>query len=784
MSPLIEIPEIDARDPVVREMKVEPRDLRYVLTKIGASEDFTNLPTETIYGILSKLETADPQGSKAKSIYTGIIRSKPKEWDSTLKESEAYKAFLKRGKILAKSDGKTAYVELSKAYYVDNITFCKEIMNKFPVAEIPRRSGKERIKDIFGVKPLEDIGFSLASEPELHPINTPFSQHFESFKPYVLVFRHGTSKFPTELNSLKRFKIFLCKRIDAKYSFDNQQGELTLNPYEHIQPSGENSAYILLSKDYKDMTELKKDVKFCDTIAEIISGVLKVDENRKDYRELFPKDREERNTIIQSDLDDPTLEKLREVRQRFRDVSDLQKDFWQTILITKGIDKDISEMRSDETILALLSKELDVDQALLKEVSEGLDYDDLSNIKNISLIKKLFTALKIQVRDFNCHSAEQIDYNSQFKTEVTGIKCKLPRKFQAFVYNALQDKDIPSKETFSSLLSDYEITSFTEHYDINEELDANMEKCFDLALQQEPFKKLNLTYSVLIKQEELPIEKIYLNSKEGLIKKLEDSGGAYKDDITVFLENAQSKSLLYFGELDELVKRFYAKYSKPSPGDTEGQASPITKKKKTLPLNGKDEEYDDNEYESILNNIKEDMKTNQYEISSHDPFKPPEKPPGSHKGGKGGGFTWHRQKYTTEIGFVGEAYVYEKLVEKYGKGKVFWVSENAKKANVNPQGSESYGYDMHYMDENDKVHYVEVKSSSSDDNSFNISPEEVRFAEQHCKEYEVIQVLNALDSKTRNIRSLGNIFDYAEEESFNNNSRFTVENDGYRIRYK
>ena len=243
MSPLIEIPEIDAKDPILKEMKVELRDLRYALSKIGASEDLTNLPTESIYSILSKLETADLEGSKAKSIYKGIINSKPKEWDSTLKESEAYQAFLKDGKILAKTDGKTAYIPVSKAYNVGYITFPKQIMNRFPIAEIPRRLGKERINDIFGIKPLEDIiGFLLASEPELRSINAQFSQHFETFKPYVLVFRHGTSKFSTEFNSLKKFKVCLCKRIDAKYSFDNQEWELTLNPYEHIQPSGENSS--------------------------------------------------------------------------------------------------------------------------------------------------------------------------------------------------------------------------------------------------------------------------------------------------------------------------------------------------------------------------------------------------------------------------------------------------------------------------------------------------------------------------------------------------------------
>ena len=782
MSPLIEIPVIDQKEQVLKELSVDLRDLRYVLAKIGASEDFSSLPTETVYGILTNLEAADSEGSKAKSIYTGIVRSKPKEWDSTLKESDAYRLFIKDGKILTMRDGQKAYMPVNKAYYVDNITFCKEIMTKFPIAEIPRRSGKERVKDIFGVSPLEDIGFTLDSEPDLNPINSKFSQYFEAFKPYALVFRHGTAKFSAELSSLKRLKIYVCKRINAKYSYNSQEGELTLNPYEHIQPYGENSVYILLPREYKDMAELKKDLRFCDAIAEIISGVLRVDENRKDYRELFPKDREERTTIIKSDLDDPTMEKLREVRKKFRDVSDLQKEFWQTILITKGITKELSELPGDEAICNLLSNELGIEETFLKEVFQGIDYDDLSTFKNIALINKLFTTLQISIKKFNFHSVEQIDFSAQFKSEVASIKYKLQKKFQAFTYQALKDRDALTKETFSSLLSAYEITSFTEHYDINEELDTNKEKCFNLAFQQEPFKKLYLTYSALIKQEELPIENIYIVNKEDFVQKLEGFGGAYKDDITAFLENPQNKSLLFFGEFTELVRRFYTKYSKPSQDGTEGGGQ-ITKKKKTLPLNGKDEEYEDNEYKSILNNIKEDLQNNQYEISKHDPSRPPEKPSGGHTGGTGGGYIGHKQQYTTETGFIGEVYVYEKLLEKYGNDKVLWVSENAKKANVNPQGSESYGYDMHYIDENDKLHYVEVKSSSSNDNAFKISPEEVRFGEQHRKDYAVIQVLNALN-QNRDIRNLGHIFDYAEEESFNNNSKFTVENDRYTIRFK
>jgi hypothetical protein len=154
MSPLIEVPDINIKDRVFKDNRMQRRDVEYVLTKIGASEDFLTLPTEIIYTILSRLEIADPDGEKAKTIYRKIIESKPREWVKAVVNEEVRNTFVKEGKILARSDGKTTYLPVNEVYYVDNITFCREIMNKFPIAQIPRRQGKDQIREIFGIRPL------------------------------------------------------------------------------------------------------------------------------------------------------------------------------------------------------------------------------------------------------------------------------------------------------------------------------------------------------------------------------------------------------------------------------------------------------------------------------------------------------------------------------------------------------------------------------------------------------------------------------------------------------
>ena len=109
MSPLIEVPAPNLKDKVFKENNIGPKDIEYILTKVGASENFSELPTETIYSLLKKLESADPEGKRAKNIYRQIIESKPREWSKKAAKEKARSDFVKDGKLLAKSEGKLGY---------------------------------------------------------------------------------------------------------------------------------------------------------------------------------------------------------------------------------------------------------------------------------------------------------------------------------------------------------------------------------------------------------------------------------------------------------------------------------------------------------------------------------------------------------------------------------------------------------------------------------------------------------------------------------------------------
>ena len=130
------------------------------------------------------------------------------------------------------------------------------------------------------------------------------------------------------------------------------------------------------------------------------------------------------------------------------------------------------------------------------------------------------------------------------------------------------------------------------------------------------------------------------------------------------------------------------------------------------------------------------------------------------------GFTNKTTKKEQEkIGFIGEQLVYAYLLENQSNKKVEWVSENAKKAEINPEGGAGYGYDIEIVDSEGKRKYVEVKSSVGSVSSgvrFYMSDYEYKFGSEHPEDYMIYYVADAKSSHPQ-ILIFDNVFNKNHE---------------------
>jgi hypothetical protein len=153
----------------------------------------------------------------------------------------------------------------------------------------------------------------------------------------------------------------------------------------------------------------------------------------------------------------------------------------------------------------------------------------------------------------------------------------------------------------------------------------------------------------------------------------------------------------------------------------------------------------------------------------------------------GGTYGLASTKSKEENGFIAESKVYHTLCAQIGpRGSVKWVSGNGHRAKANSCGDDSLGYDIWYSDEDGKKHYVEVKGSTSEHIEFVLTKNELEFAERcvadgRADEYEIWYV-RIIDKTPSVPYKLGNILMLGENESFFNNSRFSVEHNEFKIR--
>ncbi len=74
----------------------------------------------------------------------------------------------------------------------------------------------------------------------------------------------------------------------------------------------------------------------------------------------------------------------RGLAELFRNPSDLEQDFWQNILETKGSELNLIEQAEDKDIVKLLADELKIEKSLLEELYKSINYEELSIKSNLS----------------------------------------------------------------------------------------------------------------------------------------------------------------------------------------------------------------------------------------------------------------------------------------------------------------------------------------------------------------------------------------------------------------
>ena len=661
-----------------------------LLRAMGMTRDFSDLPLNKIYEVLCLLPERENTEDIAKKFYLSLIKSQKKLNQSEFK-SKKRQEFLEKGKVLCHG----GYKSVSDSYYLNGKDVCNKIADSFNLVCLPKRLNSKRIEELLGVKKLVLKG-NIIGVPKIHNENAYFEKDFRKFLPLAFVYRMSAREdVKEEARKFAIIEVTLCSEIEVEYN----NIKASLDDYEYILEGAHT--YYLKVPDELTEAEMRHNIQLSSAIASIISSYLDVGEVMQEMRELYNvgtnKDRE---LLICQGFEDTSI--IDQAKQALNMDEDIRDEFKAIISRLSGAEYD------------------DFDYLI-----QDIDFENFSEISNARPFIKLFKSLNIDIEDYNNEEPTiGIDLRPYFDGEIRDMFPLYEDKYKWTHYDRLKDKGLSEKKLLVDNFLAFEETKIITQNSV--EFDCNREIISQLRIQ-ENIKGIDLNRK-------------YYREQNKLKERIENL-----DYFDAFLQMTENMSLLYYGEIDELV-RLYNLYvekmiadSIENPKDLSQQRPSIIKMPDTQPIISK-----------------KTSNSNAGKIGNRKP-----------------GFSIPKSRNDQEwTGLLGERLVYNMLSKDRSCQKVRWVSENAKKDNVNPEGLAGKGYDIEYLDTKDgKRKYIEVKTSKaplSEGIRFFYSDNEYRFASEHAADYYVYYVSDVTSTEPK-VLKLDNVFigDDFNKEKYN-----------------
>lgn len=536
-----------------------------------------------------------------------------------------------------------------------------------------------------------------------------------------------------ELKRIKEFNLIICERIELEIFIDSIKKEHINSIDFKIDLDNKR---ILVAKDHFNGLENKSKTNF---IYEYFTSLLARDLSRlkiqlEDLLSCNPVGF--KKFLAKYDVPQERIEEIK--GWLFDRVLSDEEMFWYHFLQVIKVNIDSLDNYSIIELAKchLIQNNFDYDRLSI------FDYSRWSIENNRTILQELFSSFNIDLVIFNHSAHQKIDFSGYYNTKLIALKELEKDNYLNRLFNHLLTFDIKAQSNFQSLIdsfinnNSFKITSPILHLDYVEHFSSFMKQNFPIGGD---LKDINWKMNYEPNRKAIYSELITENYSANQI-----------DEFFVDIKNS---SLLYFPNTkDYLIDKFKNEFNLPTHSNEVYLSAVDFLSDFYISENVSIESV--NTINSRVNNnssisIKNSSSLGKSRVDGSD------------------------NQDNIKVGIVAEKVVYEVLLKQNFK-KVEWVSKNAAKAGVNPEGTDTLGYDILYIDENDKINYVEVKGSIANDNQFYISYAEYLFALNNPKNYSIIRVYNTLNNDNRRIVNLGNIFILDDEEELFSNSRFST----------
>lgn len=370
--------------------------------------------------------------------------------------------------------------------------------------------------------------------------------------------------------------------------------------------------------------------------------------------------------------------------------------------------------------------------ASIETVIDSINFTNFKSTANAGSLINVLRRLKVDVDDFNEKSEVIIDVTPFYLECLQKRANDEIKSYKNGLFAMLKKEQISVQRTFLKQLDKYKMFVFNPPNSINYDWNAEFTKQFGSIISSVSDEDANTAWKTN--------KDIFVQDKDMSI-------------VNDMFVDSELESLLYFGNFDELDKAYNTRKTDIDNAKVKETKILNTTSATPIPIISVEVAAPPN---NTGNNTGHTTRT------------------GSRMAGM------KQERNISDWGAFAEKLVYEQMKSTFQN--VVWVSENAKKEGVNPDGIGGLGYDLQYTNGKGETVYVEIKSTTGMGIAFVITENELNFAEAHPQQFEVVLVTALMNDDERKIYRLEGLFNYADGEDRFYNSKFSITGDNYTVR--
>ncbi len=255
----------------------------------GVITNIAELSLDGLYAKLLELPKFKQQLPAAKSLYRWLLGA----LESAYGEGGGNKTqFFETGKIWGKQQGQHGYFAIHELRYVDNEGLPEELLNRLAIAEIPHRSGTDKVKRLLGVNAIDrnEIQQKIVS---FVPAGTgsDLDVHFQQAKPYFKALRENQSSQIQYRKELDKLRLELCTKLNLEIRYQDVGCSFELNNW-----AWSIDADVLYIKTPNIVIDHQSDL-LADVIGEALASIYRL-ANGGDFARLFRCSTKERLQLL------------------------------------------------------------------------------------------------------------------------------------------------------------------------------------------------------------------------------------------------------------------------------------------------------------------------------------------------------------------------------------------------------------------------------------------------------------------------------------------------------